>query len=610
MIGVSPRHRALRWPQSAHEARPALLLFLALLGQPASAGANEPLALTHVNIIDVTGGPVMADMTVVITGDRVTAIEKAATIRLPDGTRVVDASDKYLIPGLWDMHVHWYDERFLSLFVANGVTGVRQMFGSPMLTEWRDRAWGPEQFAPRQVIASPIVDGPNPIWPGSIRVGTAEEGRKAVLDIKTAGFDFVKVYNRLPREAYFAIADESKKQGIVVCGHVPSAVSALEASDAGQKSIEHLTGVLRGCSNAADEIAGERARVMAGSSAQTGIDRATREMLSRLVEKLLDTYDEEKAAALFARFARNGTWQCPTLTVNRSLAFRGDADFRNDPRLKYMPEGIKASWRPEHDPFLGTATAEDFAVAKRMYRKQLETVREMRRAGVQFLAGTDVLNAFCFPGFSIHDELVLLVEAGLTPMEALQAATLNPAEYLGMSDSLGAIESGKIADLVLLDANPLDDIGNTGRIAAVVVGGRLIDRAQLDEMLASAERIASRRSLADSLFQTIETQDVEAAIQRYRDLKASQPEAYDFGEDELNTLGYRLLEAKKVAAAIEIFKLNVELYPQSANAHDSLAEAYSINENKALAVEHYKKSLELDPKNVNAVEMLEKLGAR
>src|SRR5262249_15982606 len=201
----------------------------------------------------------------------------------------------------------------------------------------------------------------------------------------------------------------------------------------------------------------------------------------------VDTFDDKKAAELYARFVKNGTWMAPTLTVLRAIAYVGDSDFRNDPRLSYVPGYLRSGmWGA--DPFgFKSRNADVNAAAKRVFQKSLEMVGAMRRAGVQIIAGTDTPNPFVFPGFSLHDELGLLVKAGLTPMEAVQAATRNAAVYLGMLDGVGTIEKGKLADLVLLDANPLVDIGNTKKINAVVVGGKLVSRAGLDEMLSKVE---------------------------------------------------------------------------------------------------------------------------
>jgi Amidohydrolase family len=435
-----------------------------------------PLALTHVTIIDVTVGELRRDTTVVITGDRISAIGPSATTSVPTDAKVIDATGQFLIPGLWDMHVHWYVRDTFTLFTANGVTGVRQMFGNSDLLRWRDQIAKGSLLGPRMVVASPIIDGPEPIWPNSISVNNEEEGRQAVRRVKQWGADFVKVYALLPRDAYFGIADEAKQQGISFVGHAPYSVSPGEASDAGQKSIEHLTGILIECSDKEKELRDKL--VKADSPEARGRVQAT----------ALETYNEKKAAELFARFVKNQTWQCPTLTLLRSGAYLGDASFRRDERLKYIPRQLQQRWNLR----IANRSEGDNARAKKALRKQLEIVSAMRKAGVPILAGTDTGNPFCFPGFSLHEELALLVVAGLTPVEALRSATLNPAKFFGLDKTLGTIEVGKIADLVLLGANPLEDIRNTQRIKAVVSNGRLFDRKALDELLADAEGAAKR----------------------------------------------------------------------------------------------------------------------
>jgi imidazolonepropionase-like amidohydrolase len=589
--------------------RAILGLTLALLLMP-SAAAQQPartLAITHVNVVDVGNGSVSPDMTVLVDEGTITAVLPAARARVPEGARAVDATGKYLIPGLWDMHVHWYDERFLPLFIANGVTGVRQMWGMPLHFGWRERIDSGALVGPRFSIASTIVDGPDPVWPGSIVVRDAAEARAAVRTIKDAGFDFVKVYEQLSREAYFAIADESRKLGIRFGGHVPPAVTAREASDAGQHSVEHLSGVLLASSTAGDDVAAKLAAIWKAQGGKP-LEPAVRTALRGLNERVLASYDEKKAAALFATFARNGTWHCPTLVVLRSMSSLDDAVFTSDARLKYMPRSIRASWVPTTDFRLSTRTPEDYAGARREFRKELEIVGAMHRAGVRLIAGTDVLNPFAFPGFSLHDELALLVQAGLTPLDALRAATVNAAEYLGQGTRRGTIGPGKAADLVLLDANPLENIANTTQIASVVLDGRLVDRRRLDTMLADVERIANLKSIAAALQRTLETEGIEAARAQYADLRRREPDAYDFDEGELNLLGYQLLEKKKVDEAIAIFGINAEAFPQSAYAFDSLAESHMVKGDRERAIQHYRRSLELDPRNSNAADMLKKLG--
>jgi tetratricopeptide (TPR) repeat protein len=575
------------------------------------AESQATLIFTHATIIDTSGGPNKTDMTVFITGDRITEIKKTGKVRPAKRAQVIDATGKFLIPGLWDMHVHWNDARYFPLFIANGITGMRIMWGTPDHFEQREDISKGSLIGPRLIIASPIIDGPKPVWAGSISVGNEAEARQVVRQVKEMGYDFVKIYQLLPRDVYFAIADESKKQGLFFAGHIPLSISTAEASNAGQRSIEHLDfitlGILLACSNKEEELLKEREKAFEGLSAQQSPTRSQLEAYRNFIEKILKTYDDKKASALFALFVKNSTWQCPTLTVLRSYRYLDDENFTNDPRLKYMPKDIRESWELKNNPLVSSNAAEDWAIGKKVYQKELETVGAMRRAGVELLAGTDVLNPFCFPGFSLHDELSLLVEAGLMPIEALQAATYNPAKFLGMMDSLGTIDTGKIADLVLLEADPLEDIGNTRKIAAVVVNGKYFPKPSLDEMLAKIEVLANQTPISEVMLKSITEKDISAAIQQYHELKAAQPDAYDFREEQLNSLGYQLLKMKKIKEAIEVFKLNVEVYPQSYNVYDSLAEAYMINGDKELAIKNYEKSLELNPKNTNAVEMLKKL---
>jgi imidazolonepropionase-like amidohydrolase len=446
----------------------ALGVFLPVEPQPVS-----PLAITNVTIIDATGASAKPGMTVVIAGDRIAEIGRAGKVKLPKDAQVVDGRGKFLIPGLWDMHVHaWAANVFFPLFIANGITGVRDMFGPiGQVKHWRRQMAEGNLTGPRLYAAGQIVDGPKPIWPGSIAVSNEAEGRQAVARVKADGSDFVKVYSLLPRDAYFAIADEAKKQGLSFAGHVPTTVTAAESSDAGQKSIEHLDRVLLGCSTSEAEFVSQGARIT-----------------SEMRRKMLESYSEEKARALFARFARNGTWQSPTLVVLRAISHMDDPKITGDPRLKYLPPFFTAQWDPTKDSRFRNYTPATYESLRATYRKNLELVGRMRRAGVEFLAGTDTPNPYCFPGFSLHDELQLLVEAGLTPMEALQAATRNPAKFTGQLDRLGTVEKGKLADLVLLDADPLVAIANTRKIHGVLLAGKWIDPTAIQAMLAQAEK--------------------------------------------------------------------------------------------------------------------------
>jgi imidazolonepropionase-like amidohydrolase len=461
-----------------------LLWILAFAGLCAAGFAQSaPVLIIHnVAVIDTTGGPVQQHRTITVRGGK---IEEIVESTVPVGGKSivhVNGTGKFLIPGLWDMHTHmvfgdWFPrakEITLPLFVANGITGVRDMGGEfDVLQQWRKEIAAETLIGPRMWISGPMLDGPQPRFPSSIAVKTPEDGRRAVDDLKKRGVDFIKLQSLIPREAVFAIADEAKKQGITFVGHVPDAVRASEASNAGQKSFEHLIGIFEGSSPLEDKF-------ISGSKTES---------------EFLSTYDPARAEKLFALLAKNQTWQCPTLVWERGGNLIDLNDFAHDTRAKYVPAYWKdVTWKRFTEQVMHEFNTDDLATRKKFVAKELEVVNVMHRAGIPFLAGTDTPpGVYVFPGFSLHEELQRFVAAGFTPMEALQTATLNPAKFLGMEDKLGTIEKGKLADFVLLDANPLDDIRNTQKIEGVVVNGRYLSRKDLDAMLASVEAAASAK---------------------------------------------------------------------------------------------------------------------
>lgn len=481
--------------------RKSALLVLSLLPACLQAQATAPVAqsliLTHVTVIDSTGAPAKPDMTVVITGDRITGLGPSGQVAIPRDAQVIAASGKFLIPGLWDMHAHvainpaMKDSR-MALLIANGITGVRDMGGLlDSINQWRREIATGALLGPRIVAAGPILDGAGSRFGVGSRsssdlganfytiVASPAEGRAAVDEVQKEGADFVKVYSMLSRDVYFAIADEAHKRGIPFAGHLPLPVTVAQASDAGQKSIEHMFGMVLAVSSREAELM------------QQFVQKKPSEELSawRTFELLeansIESHSQTRATELYQRLIRNGTWECPTLVVLRGSAFLDDPsiDDPNDPRLKYMSPTTRQHWKPGRDSF-PAPTAEESTAERRLYFKRMEMVGVMQRAGVGILAGSDMGNPYVFPGFSLHEELELMVKAGLTPMQALQTATLNAARYLGKERDLGTISVGKLADLVLLDANPLSGIRNTRKIEAVIVAGKLVDKVQREAMLA------------------------------------------------------------------------------------------------------------------------------
>jgi hypothetical protein len=443
-------------------------------------------------------------MTVIVDGDRIAEIRPASASETHERARVVDGAGRFLIPGLWDAHVHtfvfpWQPDHQLPLFIANGVTGIRDMGGAvpdsasdalgggfPMsdIDAIRAAIDSGERVGPR-IVAGVMVDGPTPVWPVALAVDTAEAGRQAVDAITKAGADFVKVYTLLAREAFLAIAEAANERNFSFAGHVPIAVTAGEASDAGQRTIEHYSdSLLPYCSTAEDEMLATLRAAAAGPNPVQGYAAA----FFAAIPRLLATFDQDKVVALAQRFVANQTWFTPTLIVGRNVALAGDSVLTADPRLRYMPSEVVAAWRPPADTATPASKPEALAFGPQLMATGAAIAETMQRTGVGLMAGTDVGLPFLLPGFSLHDELVLLVEAGLTPLESLQAATRNTAQAVGLGDELGTIEVGKLADLVLLDADPLADITNTTRIAAVVANGRLLEKPDLQGLLLAAEQ--------------------------------------------------------------------------------------------------------------------------
>jgi imidazolonepropionase-like amidohydrolase len=461
-------------------------------------GWSQSLVIKDVTVIDVTGHGAEPSMTVEIESGHIVAVSPSKKVHTPKNATIVDGAGKFLIPGLWDMHVHGASDTRAPwshlLFVANGVVGVRDMSGPPDARAWRATQASNTDESPTIYLGSPIVDGPNPTWPDSIVAADETQGREVVDQQQQRSADFIKVYSRLPRNVYFAIADEANKRGIPFEGHVPEAVTAAEASKSGQKSIEHLTRVADACSK--EEVAIDSALQQAEASfrapgATIGQKIDAGKNIIRLNMRIIETFDDATAQALFALFVKNRTWQTPTLALLRAQI--DDPLSADDPRLKYLSKEVRAKWDAGYYGNVPPGPrAEIVQLSKAQFEESMKLVGLMYRAGVPILAGTDTMNPQCFPGFGIHDELALLVDAGLSPLAALQSATRNAAQFVGQLERRGTIEVGKIADLVLLDKDPLADIHNTRSIQAVVLNGRLFPRTALDAMLARAQTLASR----------------------------------------------------------------------------------------------------------------------
>lgn len=465
---------------------PALLLIVAL-HSTVIAQSSRQTAITHVTVVDVRQGGLLDDQTVIVSGSRVSQMGTASSVRAPSGASIVDGRGKFLIPGLWNMHAHVFSnfdsvvtERHALLFplyIANGVTGLRDMYTTlediKVAAAWTRAEEAGTLTGPAIVPTSTMINGGGNAEHHTIIPKTPEEARRVVDSLVAGGARTIKVQANLSREIYFAIADEAKAKGVTYVGHVTNFVTLREAAAAGQHSTEHGFGLAAGCSREEAEVMRRRA------AGEVGRGRGSAPPLGQFI---LDTHDDSTCRALARFLADHDSWLVPTLVSPSNIP--DDSLWAGHRGYPYTPASLRAEWAkiPPRNP---AAVANSRVQLTRL----LATIGLMSRNGASIMAGTDGGN-WMPDGFTLHDELALMTAAGLSPLEALRTATLNPARFLGATDSLGSIAPGHVADLVLLDANPLLDIHNARRIRAVMRAGRLYDRPALDSLLAQARRVA------------------------------------------------------------------------------------------------------------------------
>ena len=432
---------------------------LLALSNPSHA-QNESSALTHAAVVDVVAGKVVTQQTIYIRDGRIASIGSTDKIRIPANTRLVDASGLFVLPGLFNMHTHLFGTDGTKVlrpppfkkYISTGVLGIRDL-GSPLddiIAVAKDRRSAGQ---PAIWFSGPIIDAPRAPNPGSFLfryVNSEDEARNAVMDLAQSGIQFIKVHDWLPRARYLSIAQSARTQHLPLVGHVPAAVSIDDAIGAGQKSVEHLGGlthaVLRGCSRTDDQL--QKELLLRGSQENKG-PAYELVMSSAYITPLLDAFDVNRCTALISRLARARVWQVPTLVLWQLWATA---------------------------PLPGSD--EDKSARQRLFDRYLQIVGEMYRAGVPLLAGTDEI-------LTIEDELELLVRAGLSPAAALKTATTSAANFLGVQGTYGSIAQGHVANLILVEGNPLVDIRSLRHIKSVVLRGQQLDQTQLSE---TAER--------------------------------------------------------------------------------------------------------------------------
>ncbi|REJ74887.1 MAG: hypothetical protein DWQ36_13645 [Acidobacteria bacterium] len=419
------------------------------------------------------------DQDVLVCGTRIRAVGPSGSLEVPEGATRVDASGKVLMPGLFDGHVHLFAPLDLDLNLAWGVTGVRNLFGNAFALNTRAQIEQGAIVGPRFFTAGPIVDGDPPIWPGSDAVTTAEAARETVAKQAEAGYDFVKVYSLLRPDPFFAAIEAAHERGLMAGGHVPGSVPLEDATARGMDFIEHLTGFLPAAQR-------DDSPYLALTPDER---RATdRYEITRLQ---VEGFDPEKLPTVAGWMVEHGVWNIPTFVVIERItasAAQKQEWVETHPQMRYVSGPTLSFWNPNNDFRLQDVSEEQLAARARSAALHAPIVKALHEAGAELMLGTDTPNPFVFPGYSVHEELQRFVEAGLTPWQALRAATVQPARFLGQEEVFGRVAPGLEADLLLLDANPLEAIENTERVAGVMTRGRWLDRAALDAKLAAVAK--------------------------------------------------------------------------------------------------------------------------
>ncbi len=454
-----------------------------------SNAQTESFVVRNVNVVEVVNGKVINNQDVFIENGRISKITR--TNDKKTNLKTIDGSSKFLTPGLWDFHVHALalpnEEKFsLPVYVANGITGIRDLGSFKSLAEQKIIAESAEKneiISPRIILTGAIIDGPPGAWEGIRIAKTREDGIREANKLLDEGWQYLKTYSLLPLDAYLGVAEVAKKRNVPLIGHIPDGIKIMDAVNAGHKAVEHIDKVLLGCSSKEDEVIADRAKIIeSGDLQQLFVS------FRKHKDQMLNSIDWKKCGQLAEAMAKNKMFVSPTMVVIDF--YLGKDPPPNDPRFRYVPEAIKKQWSEADRRRLGR-TQDDYDFAAKTKELDLKLLKILKEKGVRILASSDAawINPYIFHGFSILDEIERYVnEAKFTPAEALQTATINPAKFLGKQNEFGRIEKGFVADLVLLDANPLEDIKNIRGVNTVILRGKILDRDSLNKLLRDVEK--------------------------------------------------------------------------------------------------------------------------
>jgi len=558
----------------------------------------------NVHVIAMAGADAPRTADVVIRGRTIAQIVRAGAAAIP-GATVIDGRGQYLIPGLIDSHVHVKEQDPLFLFIAQGVTTVQNMSGRPFHLDMRTRVNAGSLLGPRIITAGPTT--------AEVGVNTPEEAERLVAEQSARGYDMIKMYGgqggNFTPETYHALITAAHARGMRVVGHAPRNLPFDAVLREGQNSIDHMEEIVYTHRPFA-RLIGRYVDLQFGRASDAVRDSLARAPMPDFAKEL-----QPEIAELAGAVKQAGLAVTPNLVFFRNIYWMTTDSIQallRAPELAYASPQQRLNWSPMLNRYANAWRDRRPTVSRWLggaFDLERAITLAFSKAGVPLMAGTDAEFLGAQPGFGLHTELEIFVDLGMKPIDALRAATITAATVLRIADSVGTIAPGKVADLVLLAADPRTDIRNTRRISGVFRAGRWLSQTEIAASLDSlAQSYQPVQTALSEFIRALETNGAAAAMDVYRQSPQRAQIAKPV-ENVINSYGYRVLGEKRTKEAIDIFRLNTEAFPQEYNTWDSLAEAYLADGQRDLAIKYYRKVLELRPGDENATRMLKQIEA-
>ncbi len=469
-----------------------VVVFLQFSCKPTDTVYEDAICIVNISTIDPNDG-LKENQTVILKDGKILKIAASSELNLSSSNKIIDGTGKFLIPGLWDAHVHFtYIEelapRMFDLFLAHGITSVRDTGGKlDFVKKWKDKALANPTEAPRVMIAGPLLDGETNVYDGSdaahpelsVRLSSVNAAEEQIELLISKEVDLLKAYEMLTPEQFIKVCELGIANNLKITGHVPLSMDVISASNAGMSSMEHMRNLELSCASNSEELLYERQELLKNKDGLSG-GKLRSSIHSTQKEKAIENYDRIKAEKVLGVLKKNNTWQIPTLALNTFFSTKYFADSIYQNSYQYLPDSIGQYWKKRSIALKDFSMSEALKIQSDFNYKMVKKIYDF---DIPIMAGTDTPIAYLTPGLSLHKELAVLVKAGLSPIDALKTATINPAKYFNLENELGRIKETMWADLVILNANPLENINNTQKINAIVKEGKYYSRKNLDSLL-------------------------------------------------------------------------------------------------------------------------------